>query len=223
MTERTCRVFATLAAALLFLAVTAQTGSAQVGNLYMSIAGGVLLPDDIDTNVPGVLSEKDEIDTGAGFTFALGYDTPIGIRVEGEFGYGRTSFGNFSGTLLGTPFTGDASDIDLNIYTFSVNAFYGFHLPLSPIVPWIGGGVGFGHIEQESGTIVQDGVPIATSSSSTTDVSANGQIGIDLELSKNFVIVPSYRFLWINSGDEFTDDFTAHTFWLGLRYNFTVL
>ncbi|MDH3703703.1 MAG: porin family protein [Alphaproteobacteria bacterium] len=223
MKLRTCRVLTTLAAALLFLAMTAQTGSAQVGNLYMSIAGGVLVPDDIDTNVPGILSEKDEVKTGAGFTLAVGYDTPIGLRVEGEFGYGRTSFGNFSGTALGVPFSGDASDIDINIYTFSVNAFYGFTLPGSPIVPWLGGGIGLGHIEQESGTIIENGIAFSRASSSTTDFSANGQVGIDFELSKNFVIVPSYRFLWINSGDDFTDDFIAHTFWLGLRYNFTVL
>ena len=223
MTYRRCRVFVTLAAALLFLAVSTQTSSAQVGNIYMSIAGGVLMPNDIDTNIPGVLNEKDEINTGAGFTLALGYDTPIGFRVEGEFGYGRTNFGNFSGNVLGTPVVGDASDIDINIYTFSANVFYGFNLPLSPIVPWIGGGIGYGHIEQESGTIIENGVPIAIGSVSTTDVSANAQFGVDIELSKNFVIVPSYRFLWINSGNENTDDFTAHSFWLGLRYNFTVL
>lgn len=223
MTYRTCRAFMTLAAALLFLAVTAQTSSAQVGNLYMSIAGGVLIPDDIDTNVPGILNEKDEINTGAAFTLALGYDTPIGLRVEGEFGYGRTNFGNFSGNVLGTPVVGDASDIDINIYTFMANVFYGFSLPAVPIVPWIGGGVGFAHIGQESGTVIENGVPFAISSSSATDFTGNAQFGVDIELSKNFVLVPSYRFIWINSGDEFTDDFTAHSFWVGLRYNFTVL
>ena len=223
MTYRTCRVFMTLAAALLFLAVTAQTSSAQVGNFYMSIAGGAIMPNDIETNVSGVFNETDEVDTGAGITLALGYDSPIGIRLEGEVGYGRTSFGDFRGTLLGAPISGDASDIDINIYTFYVNAFYGFKLPLSPIVPWIGGGVGFGHIHQESGTITQNGTPINVGSSSSTEFSANGQVGIDIELSKNLVLLPSYRFMWIDSGDSFTDDFIAHSFWLGLRYNFTLL
>jgi opacity protein-like surface antigen len=214
----------TLAAALFFLAATAQTSSAQVGNLYMSIAGGVLIPDDRNTDVPGILSETAEINTGAAFTLALGYDTPIGLRVEGEFGYGRTNFGNFSGSdIFSGPYSGDASDIDINIYTFFVNAFYGFTLPGSPIVPWLGGGLGYGYIEEESGTVIENGVPFTRGSRSTTEFAANGQVGVDLELSKNFVIVPSYRFLWINNGNENTDDFTAHSFWLGLRYNFTIL
>lgn len=214
------RILTIFAGAFLLIVTTAQPGSAQVGSPYMSIAGGVIIPNDIDTNVPGVFFENDKVNPGYGINFALGYDLPVGFRVEAELGFNRTNFGDFSGELFSVPFTGDASDIDINIYTFFVNGYYEFNLPASPIVPWVGFGLGMGHIEQEAGTIFENGVPINVGSTSVTEFALNGQVGIDFDLSDSLSLVPSYRFVWIETGDEFTDDFMYHSFWVGLRYAF---
>lgn len=191
-----------------------------VGHSYISIGGGLVVPQDTTTDNPFTnFQEVQEFDIGGAVSTAVGYESPIGFRYEFEFTYARTGLGTFGGSDGGVPFSGDGSDVGIDIYTYFFNAYFGITPPDAILAPWVGGGIGVARVVQESGIIFDNGSPTAIPSSADTAFAVNGQVGIGFKLSEQLILSPSYRYQWINTGDVNTDDFISHTFWLGLRFN----
>ncbi len=120
---------------------------------YMSIFAGVSSPNDtdattFDSNKQRTFDENVEFDTGvyAGGTagFEFGY-----LRVEGEISYRFSDIKNVTDKQDGFQFT----DIDGGLGALAVmaNAFFDLH-NLSPITPYLGGGIGFAVLHMDNVT-----------------------------------------------------------------------
>lgn len=57
-------------------------------------------------------------------------------------------------------------------------------------------------------------------SSSETDLTLLGEVGVAIALTPNWSVVPAYRLQWINNGGGGVDDTWAHNIRVSVRYSF---
>jgi opacity protein-like surface antigen len=123
------------------------TTSAQAADNEMYVSGnlGLVLVPDIDIDISGFGPvATGEFDRGFGISGAVGYDFGA-IRAEGEISY-RTNNGDI-GTIVGLgagPIGGDISAL-----SFMVNGYYDIHSANSPLVPYVGVGLGVASIDAD--------------------------------------------------------------------------
>lgn len=204
-----------LAAALLgttaFAPAFAQDNATQNTTLragtYGGLSFGALMPE--DTDGPG--GSEVERDTGYAIYGQYGYRFPNQLRLEAELGYGNSEYDRFhaGGTSAGL---GD----DTDMYSLTGAAYYDFATG-SPLTPYLGAGTGVVHQRFDRNTASAGGTTLAGNDDSSTDLTAFGELGLSYQLSSSLELVPSYRYQWINDGDQGLDDTTMHIARIGLR------
>lgn len=184
--------------------VACTAGSALAEGPYVGVAGGVSIFHDSDITVSGFWgSSNASYDLGYGISAAVGYDFDP-VRVEFDFGYRSAQVDRIDGVSM--------SGVDVDVMSYMVNAFYDFRNH-SIVTPYIGGGIGLLHGEQEA---------------YSEDYSANvfgyqAIAGVAFNLNKNFAVDLSYRFQ--GAGKDFYKDgvkvgYTSSNIFAGIRYTF---
>lgn len=195
---------------LLFVGLAAGTSQAQTFSAgpYLGLSAGALL---LATNDGSIGPVDTEVDFAPGFTVAgqFGYRFSA-LRTELELEYAQADVDSFS--AAGVEFDGDGN---LGILRGTLGAY--LDLTVIPIIkPYAGGGVGFADIDGETAVVDGDVVGIDDG----TYLTAHGEVGFTFTLFPLVDLVPAYRFIWIDNGDERIDDTTAHVLKLGTRLEF---
>ncbi|MFN4311643.1 MAG: outer membrane protein [Ferrovibrio sp.] len=206
---------ATLAAALLastaIAPAFAQDNTTQNNTLrtgaYGGLSFGALMPEDTD----GPNGSEVERDTGYAIFGQYGYRFPNQLRLEAELGYGNSEYDRFR---AGGASSGLGDDTDM--YSLTGAAYYDFATG-TPLTPYLGGGAGLVHQRFDRSTAGAGGTTLAGNDGSSTDLTAFGEVGLSYQLSSSLELVPSYRYQWINDGEQGLDDTTMHIARIGLR------
>jgi OOP family OmpA-OmpF porin len=177
--------------------------TASIGNAYVGLGAGAIIPQNIDLTFSGALSgsAKGEFKTGWDINGFAGYHVNDYLAGELDLDYGSFDYdkitGNVTGVAINAPISG------------SVDSFLGIaNLVATPLgragfSPYIGGGVGLAHFDATVNSV--GGVAVG-SSSSDTDFAADIVVGLDVPLSNRLSLGARYRFLWVNSGSTTTSD-----------------
>jgi outer membrane immunogenic protein len=203
----------------------AQTAVMPLGQAYVGVSGGFIIPQDINNTFSGAVtgSGKLSFKPGGAVSGFVGWHFNPYMALEGEFSYASFDADTFSGTLNGV--TGTAA-IDGHINAFSGLAnFIITPLGRGRFTPYLGGGVGFASFEQKVNSI--GGVFVGTSDT-FTDAAANFIAGVDFAIVPRWSVGARYRFFWVNTGGTTTgggislkqDDFTAHVITANATFHF---
>ncbi|WP_290816382.1 porin family protein [Ferrovibrio sp.] len=191
-------------------AALAQDGIAANRNTgwYGTLSGNWLVPRDYDGD-----GQEWKTYNGYGFYGALGHRLSDNWRAEAEIGYGtvendRISVGNSSSKIDG--------DVD---YYSATGALYYDTRPLFSLRPYVGGGAGMMHQRNERNVVTVGGRNFPAGSRST-DLTAFGEAGLNIDLGNALELVPSYRYQWIDDRKDGFDDSGIHIARIGLRYWF---
>lgn len=177
---------------------------------YGTLSGAYLQPEDSDANNGLSL----EFDNGYAIYGAAGYRFPNNFRAEAELGYGNTDLDRVTGRGGSANLNGD-----IDSYTLTGAVYYDFATG-SMFTPYAGVGAGLAHQKLSRVSATINGATLTADGDSSTDLTAFGEAGVSIKIADKFDLVPSYRYQWINDGQDGLDDTTAHVFKLGLRYWF---
>ncbi len=211
----------------------AQRATMDIGNAYVGLSGGIIIPDDVHDTYSGTItgSSNTSFKTGAAVTGFAGYHFNNFIAGEAELGYAAYDYDKASGTLSsgGTTLTGSIGvNGDVTAWTGFANAII-TPLGRAGFSPYIGGGLGFASVDAKINSVTLGGTTLAVNSKrSETDFAANILAGFDFPVSNNFALGARYRFVWINSGGTSTssgtttkeDNATAHVISVTAKYRF---
>lgn len=206
MTSLARPALALIALGLLSGGAHAQTFEA--GPYIGASAGGILL-DDSEGSIAGLDTEADFL---PGYVLAgqLGYRFSA-LRAELELEYSDIDIDNIE--VAGASVDADGG---LEILRGTAGLYFDFTL-LPLFTPYAGGGIGAAHVDGES--VVVDGVTVEFDDG--THLTAHGEAGLALDFPLIPIsIVPAYRFVWIDNGEDAVDDTTAHVLKLGARIQF---
>lgn len=198
--------------ALVLLGFVLAPGSARAqtfdGGPYLGVSAGLILFQDIDADV-GPIDANIEFAPGYDVALQLGYRFSV-VRAELEVAYAKAKLDSVeAGGISVDP------DLDFSILRGTAGLYLDFTL-LPLFTPYVGGGVGVARIDGD--TSVVNGVTIGIEDD--THLTAHGEVGLALDFLPFVSIVPAYRFIWIDSGEEGIDDTTAHLLKLGARLEF---
>lgn len=164
---------------------------------------------------------------GPTVNLGVGYQLPLGFRIEGELGYAYYTAGGVSPQVTnGTVPALNGSRLSLqsggayNTYSATVNAFYDLPIP-GRIVPYIGGGIGVAHVNAQTAEFASpSGEPtFKTQGSDMTNAVILGELGAAYKIDPNWSLGPSYRFEHIfTTNNAFANN--ANIFKLDARYSF---
>lgn len=169
-------------------------------NFYVSIFGGVAIPEDVDgtaTNATGTgFSVSLDADTGFAVGGAIGTRVNEWLRAELEVSYDEVDADNFSGSNATFAFSYSARG--------SVDALYilanvWFDVPLDmPVQPYLGGGLGVGIVDAN----VKVG-PGGTFGPNESDTGFAFQVGAGLRyaVTENINLDVGYRFKGVENLD----------------------
>jgi opacity protein-like surface antigen len=107
-------------------------------------------------------------------------------------------------------------DGDFDIYRGTVSLYYDFD-NVSRFTPYFGGGLGAAYIDVEDTTFANN---LTVEGESDTYFTAHGEAGLAIAATDQIAIVPAYRFIWLDDGEDGFDDDTAHLLKMGLRFRF---
>jgi opacity protein-like surface antigen len=180
----------------------ATSATAAESNFYIAGNLGLFQHQDLGDAYGDELS----FESGLYLSGAAGMDLGNGVRLEVELG--STSFdGDELDTGSGTL---DASSVEASATLVTLGGYYDIQTQGS-VSPYFGAGFGLA-----SYTLEESGVELVDD----TDLTAFGELGLNINASETVTIAPSYRYLWIDSGEYGIDDSTAHIFKLGARFAF---
>ena len=149
-----------------------------------------------------------EFTDGSGETHRIAAAAALSLTVRGGAGNDRISVGNSSSKVDG--------DID---YYSATGALYYDTPTLFSLYPYVGAGAGVVHQRNERNAVTIGGRSFPAGSRST-DLTAFGEAGLNIDLGNALELVPSYRYQWIDDGKDGFDDSGIHVARLGLRYWF---
>jgi opacity protein-like surface antigen len=203
----------------------AQVAVMPLGQAYVGVSGGFIIPQDINTTFAGGItgSGKLSFKTGGAASGFVGWHFNPVFALEGELSYATFDEDGFDGVLNGVPVT---ASIDGH-----VNAFAGMaNLIATPLgrgrfTPYVGGGIGFASFEEK---ITSIGGTFVGTRNDSTDLAANFIAGFDVAVVPRWSVGARYRFLWANTGrtstsdgvSEHQDDFTAHVITANATFHF---
>ena len=226
---------------IISLPFMSQADTYSVSNkFYVGFGAGIISPNDVDIDIStagivnGVtfsagISGEFEFDNGYQINGLLGYRITDYLSFETEFGYSNFDYDKVNVTVGGTAtsggvtFTGAASrsyDIDGSISAFSM--IFGPTLDFDVYENFeilLGGGIGFSSYNDEIKSV--GGSTGLSFDEDFTDFAAKFKTGANYSFSEQTYLQATYGFNFVDSGVEnFTDDFTAHSFNANLVYNF---
>ncbi len=187
------RFLMTMIVAAVFMATSAQAAK---GKLYFAGNVGFGFATDLEEGNVEV-----SFDPGWNILGALGYDMGQ-FRVEGEIGYHEVGIDEV--TVGGVPFPVDG---DASALTFMANGYYDHEMGNSPLMPYVGLGLGLADTDVEiTGVSVGGDVEFAY----------QFMVGAGYDIAPNVVLTGGYRFLGI--ADSGAPD--IHEFNFGARFMF---
>lgn len=139
-------------------------------------------------------SHKDDYDTSASYSLAVGYDLPIIdlVRIEAEYLHNRSDVDDAGGAV--------------SMNAFMANGYVDIPLPLPLLTPYVGAGIGYARLESDNVMAYQ------------------GIIGVDAEIFVLPIIGSlEYRYMETNRPAKRlheTDKYYAHTIMAKIRYEF---
>ena len=154
-----------------------------------------------------------DFDLGWLASFSAGYAWRNGVRLELEFAYRENGVDSLANA---------AAQGDTKLMTGMVNATYAFRT-LGPLVPFVGAGVGVGHLELDSVR------PVGATSidDSNTGLALQGIAGIEYALTEKLSLNLSYRYMFAPSldftaanGAGVKSDYESHAVMVALRWSF---
>lgn len=188
------------AAAAMAVSLGTTSAVAAESRTYISGSFGLFQHRDIEDAYGDELS----FEMGPYFSGAVGAALGNGARVEFELGV--TAFDGDEARVSGVVL--DASNVEASATILTVGGYYDIQTK-GGVSPYVGVGLGFASWEID-GAVDFDG----------TDLAAFGEFGLNIKAGQNAVFVPSYRFLWIDNGEQGFDDSSAHIFKAGIRFFF---
>ena len=228
-----------LAITLLPLSSKADTYSVSE-KIYLGLGAGMISPNNVDINISeagiinGVtysanITGEFEFDNGYQINGLLGYRFNDFLSFETELGYTKFDYdkvnltGGGTATSGGVTFTGTAStsyDIDGSISAFSMIFGPAIDLDLSNNLEFlVSGGIGFSSYNDEIKSV--GGSTGLSYDEDFTDFAAKFKTGANYSFTKQTFLQATYGFNYVDSGiDNFTDDFTAHSFDAKLVFSF---
>jgi OmpA-OmpF porin, OOP family len=201
---------AAVAIGVAFVTAPLTAGAADNG-FYVGAAGGYnFLPEDSDLGAANA-----ELDGGWAGLGALGYAFSNGLRLEGEVGYRENDVDSISGTSSGTG--------KYNTSTFMTNLLYDIHQFNLPFTPYVGIGLGAGHVKLNS----VGPVASSTVNDSDTGFAMQGIVGAAYDLNRYFTLTADYRHVRIPDlsftsagGTKLDSDYATNQIMVGLRFKF---
>lgn len=175
---------------------------------YFELSAGYLALSDVEGDVNGI-DVKGKYDPGFAVGGQLGYKYNV-FRAALEFEYARAGFDSIR--ALGMNFDVDGN---FNIYRGTASLYYDFD-NASRFTPYFGGGLGAAYVDVEDTTVAG----VTLDGGSDTYFTAHGEAGLAVAATDQIAIVPAYRFIWLDDGQDGFDDDTAHLFKMGLRFRF---
>lgn len=182
---------------------------------YVGVSAGYNAPEDSDIEGNNFTASADIDDALLSFgSIALGYAYEGPWRGEVELARRVNDVDSVSGIQA----TGDVSANSLMF-----NAFYDFHDLIPRVTPYVGAGLGVAHVEVDGAS------PINGVASSSSDNVLAGQLmaGAAIRLIDDLDLTGQYTFfgtddpnLTLNNGQAYDAEYHAHTFSIGLRFNF---
>ena len=200
--------------------------------LYFGIGGGIISPTDVEikttvaqtTNNVSFSANIDgefEFDNGYQITGLFGYRLSDSLSFESEIGYSMFDYDKLNlkvggtATSGGVTFTGSANSshvVDGSISAFSMVFGPSFDFDFNRKVELVlGGGIGFSSYTDEIKSV---GNSTGLSyNEDHTDFAAKLKGGLNYSLDSKSFIQGNYGFNFVDSSiDNYTDDFTAHSF-----------
>lgn len=220
---------------LLVAPAMAQSVTERDSGLYLHGNVGALWPTDVEFDTSTSLSGTTLSATGE-FSFDPGFAVSAGpgyrfneyIAAEAEVGYGRFTYDSVEGNLTLTNAAGSSLTVsgeadvegDVSVVSGLVSAVV-TPLGLNTVNPFLGVGVGVAHFNDEIDSISSGGTTLQVNSDeSRTDFMAQGIGGLDVTVTEAVSLGGQYRLVWVNSGEDGTDDLLAHTFLLNAKLRF---
>ena len=207
---------------------------------YVGFGAGIIIPNNVDINVSNAgiingvsysanISGEFEFDNGHQINGLLGYRFNEYLSFETELGYTKFDYNKVNLTAGGTATTGGVTftgatsrsyDIDGSISSFSIIFGPAFDFDISNNLEFlISGGIGFSSYDDEIKSV--GGSTGLSYDEDFTDLAAKFKTGINYSFSQQTYLQATYGFNYVDSGlDNFTDDFTAHSFDAKLAFNF---
>lgn len=207
-------------------------------NFYVGLGAGMISPNNVDIDVSagtynGVtltdgFKAEIEFDSGYQITGLLGYRLNEYLSFETELGYSKFDYDKLNVTVGGTATSGNVTAtygtgsliVDGSISAFSMifgptldfDVYENFELLL-------GGGIGFSSYNDEIKSV--GGSTGLSYDEDFTDFAAKFKTGANYSFTEQTYLQATYGFNYVDSGvDNFTDDFTAHSFNAKLVFNF---
>ncbi len=183
--------------------------------MYLSGSFGAAWIEDTEYSFANVRGELEYDNPGWMANVAVGYRMSPMWRGELELGHGRIDTDRITGN-------GSSAGIsaELAVTTLTANAFFDIPVSRWGFTPYVGGGIGFAYSEVDSSRTTFGGTTVTRGGNDEIDLVAFGEAGLSFGLQSGLELVPSYRYMWIDSSEDGFDDTTAHIARLGLRYTF---
>jgi OOP family OmpA-OmpF porin len=215
--------------------ILAAHDAAAQGAWYVSGSAGAVLPSDFSrsitiehfaTGAQGPGTNTTTYNAGETVNLALGYRLPLGFRVEGELGYlhygldtidplsTNGMFPSENGSRLSNPSGGSR-----NLFTATANLFYDLPVSFAGITPYIGGGAGYYHENDEIAVFKNNfGGTFTQLAGAGGNAIILGEVGASYALTPALSLVTSYRYDYLfNSSQSGRGE---NILKLGVRYTF---
>jgi opacity protein-like surface antigen len=183
--------------------------------MYLSGNIGGVWVEDTEYSFANVRGELEYDNPGWLANVAVGYRMSPRWRGELELGHGRIDTDRITGN-------GSSAGInaELAVTTLTANAFFDIPVSRWGFTPYVGGGIGLAYSEVDSLRTTFGGTTVTRGGNDEIDLVAFGEAGLSFGLQSGLELVPSYRYMWIDSSEDGFDDTTAHIARIGLRYTF---
>ncbi len=207
---------------------------------YIGFGAGLISPDDVEINISnnatvngvvfsGNIDGEFKFDDGYQISSLLGYRISDSLSFESEIGYTHFDYDKVNlkvggtATSGGVTFTGSANSshvVDGNISAFSMIFGPAFDYDINRQVEFmLGGGIGFSSYTDEIKSV---GNSTGYSyDQDNTDFAAKLKAGVNYSIDLTTFFQGEYGFNYVDSSIEnYTDDFTAHSFSAKLNFSF---
>jgi len=165
---------------------------------YVSVFAGAAFVDDFDAPAPVVPGFEFQFDFDSGYTLGIAVGTQImpNLRGEVEYSYSESDVDSVTIQPAGTSGIGPLGDIEVQMVLF--NLWYDIEIS-SPIKPYIGGGIGYGHVEYN--------LPNAPIKLSDDGFAFQLGAGARWSFTDNMALDVSYRYKFLDSVNILTVNF----------------
>jgi opacity protein-like surface antigen len=204
---------------LLMLAPTTAVGQGDDrSGPYGEFRGGGLFVADSNTKLSGTPgSHTADFDAGFAIAGAVGYRFNRHLRAEVEAGYRQAEIGELTIPGLGRL----DGDWDIGVVTTLVNVIYDIDYRDAPVVPYVGGGFGYGLAMLDS-----DAEAALRMDASSAELAWNLLAGVRFRVTGNALLSVGYRYLettdpdFDGSAGWIASEFSSHEVFAGIGYEF---